>query len=53
MLSTFMIGAPSGIQTTLGMPMSVAASATPWAWLPAEQAMTPRARSSSVSWLIL
>ena len=24
-----------------------------WAWLPAEQAMTPLARSSAVSWLIL
>ena len=43
----------SGIQTTLLMPMRVAASATPCAWLPAEQAMTPFARSSADSWLIL
>ena len=48
-----MMGAPSGMHTTLGMPMREAASATPWAWLPAEQAMTPRSRSASVSWLIL
>ena len=35
------------------MPRRVAASATPCAWLPAEQAMTPFARSSADSWLIL
>ena len=35
------------------MPFFVAASATPWAWFPAEQAMTPRAFSSSESIAIL
>ena len=33
--------------------VALAASATPWAWLPAEQAITPFRRSSSLSWLIL
>ena len=31
----------------------MAEKATPWAWLPAEQATTPRAFSSSESWEIL
>ena len=43
------IGAPSGMNTVDRMPSSWAASATPWAWLPAEAATTPRARSSGVS----
>ena len=43
------IGAPSGMNTVDLMPSSCAASATPWAWLPAEAATTPRARSSGVS----
>lgn len=30
-----------------------ATRATPWAWLPAEEQMTPGARSSSVIWAIL
>ncbi len=43
------IGAPSGMYTVDRMPSSCAASATPWAWLPAEAATTPRARSSALS----
>ena len=46
---SFGIGAPSGMNTVDLMPSSWAASATPWAWLPAEAATTPRARSSGVS----
>jgi len=33
-----------------GMPSRLEASATPWAWLPAEAAITPRARSAADSW---
>ena len=40
-------GAPSGMKTVERMPSSWAASATPWAWLPALAATTPRAFSSS------
>ena len=40
-------------QITALMPFFCAPSATPCAWLPAEQAITPRARSSSVSLDIL
>ena len=47
------MGAPSGIQMVALMPMSRAAKATPWAWLPAEQAITPRAFSSSLRVAIL
>ena len=43
------IGAPSGMNTVALMPSSCAASATPCAWLPAEAATTPWARSSSDS----
>ena len=43
------MGAPSGMKTTDLSPSSWAASATPWAWLPALAATTPRARSSSDS----
>ena len=42
-------GAPSGMKTVERMPSSWAASATPWAWLPALAATTPRAFSSSLS----
>ncbi len=43
------IGAPSGMNTVALMPSICAASATPWAWLPAEAATTPAARSSGDS----
>ncbi len=43
------IGAPSGMKTVARVPTSCAASATPWAWLPALAATTPRARSASLS----
>ena len=43
------IGAPIGMNTVAWIPSSCAASATPCAWLPADAATTPRARSSSVS----
>ena len=36
-----------------GQPNAFAASATPCAWLPAEDAMTPQARSSGVRLAIL
>ena len=39
-------GASEGMTTTARMPSSDAARATPWAWLPDEYVMTPRARSS-------
>ena len=38
---------PRGMKTVDLMPSSWAASATPWAWLPALAATTPRAFSSS------
>ena len=43
------IGAPSGMNTVDLMPSSWAARATPWAWLPADAATTPFARSASES----
>src|ERR1039457_5214777 len=42
-------GAPSGMITVALAPSRAAAKATPWAWLPALAATTPRARSASVS----
>ena len=45
----FGIGDPSGMKTVALMPSICAASATPCAWLPADAATTPRARSSSLS----
>ena len=42
-------GAPTGMNTVASAPSMPAASATPWAWLPALAATTPRARSASVS----
>ena len=39
-------GASRGITMTAGMPNSFAAAATPWAWLPEENATTPPPRSS-------
>ena len=52
-VENLLIGAPSGIQTIALIPMRDAASATPCAWLPAEQAIMPALRCSSFSWLIL
>jgi hypothetical protein len=43
------MGALSGRHIMELTPLFVAARATPWAWLPAEQAMTPRFFSSSES----
>ena len=37
----------AAMQTTAWMPWILAASATPWAWLPADEQMTPRCFSSS------
>ncbi len=42
-------GAPAGMTTVALVPSAEAARATPWAWLPALAATTPRARSESVS----
>ena len=39
--------APSGMKMRAGMPSIWAARATPWAWLPADAATTPAARSDS------
>ena len=47
--STLMRGAVSGMTMRARIPSRSAASATPCAWLPAEDAMTPRARSSADS----
>ncbi len=46
---TFGMGAPSGMNTVTLMPSIDPARATPWAWLPAEAATTPAARSASPS----
>ena len=45
--ATFGSGAFTGMKTVACAPTSPAASATPWAWLPALAATTPRARSSA------
>jgi len=45
-------GAPAGITTVALAPSRLAANATPWAWLPALAATTPRSRSAAVSRLI-
>ena len=42
-------GAPSGMTTVALVPSRAAANATPWPWLPALAAMTPRSRSASGS----
>ena len=47
--STLMGAVVTGITTTASMPSRDAERATPWAWLPAEAAMTPPAASSGVS----
>ena len=47
--STLMRGAVSGMTISARMPSRRAASATPCAWLPADDAITPRARSSGPS----
>ena len=46
--ATFGSAAPTGMNTVAAVPSRLAASATPWAWLPALAATTPRARSASV-----
>ena len=43
------LGVVLGITMTALIPCRLAARARPWAWLPAEAAITPRAFSSSVS----
>ncbi len=48
MASTLLMGAPAGMQMTEGMPSRAADRAMPWAWFPAEQAMTPFSASSGV-----
>jgi hypothetical protein len=47
--STFMNGVKVGITIVAGMPSRRAWWATPWAWLPADMAITPRPRASSGS----
>ena len=42
--ATFVTGAVSGIRTVTGMWRRAPASATPWAWLPADAQTTPRRR---------
>ncbi len=51
--STFGSAALTGMNTVALVSSSWAASATPWAWLPALAATTPAARSSAVSRAIL
>ena len=46
--SRLIVGASDGMTMTAGTPRSFAARATPWAWLPDEYEMTPRARASGV-----
>ena len=43
--SSFERGASTGITSVAGIPMNRAAIATAWAWLPEENATTPRGRS--------
>ena len=43
------MGASSGITTVAGVLKTLAACATPCAWLPEEYAITPRLRSSSLN----
>ena len=47
--STFDCTEFSGMTIVAGMPRSLAARATPWAWFPEEKATTPRRRWSSSS----
>ncbi|CFW13357.1 Uncharacterised protein [Bordetella pertussis] len=42
-----------GMTMTARQPSLVAARATPWAWLPAEAAITPRLRAAGVRLAIL
>ena len=51
--STFTSGVVTGMTITARQPSSPAARATPWAWLPADEQMTPRARCSAASFAIL
>jgi hypothetical protein len=44
--ATFTPGASAGMTIVAGMPSSLPASATAWAWLPDENATTPRLRCS-------
>ena len=46
MLAILIAGASAGITMAAGMPSSLAAAATPWAWLPDENATTPGAGAS-------
>ncbi|CFW44906.1 Uncharacterised protein [Bordetella pertussis] len=48
MLATLTVGVKRGMTITAGTPMRCAWYATPWAWLPADTAITPAARSASV-----
>src|SRR5579875_170076 len=47
------MGASIGMQITAGTTNNCAQSATAWAWLPDEKAITPRSRSSGASVEIL
>ena len=49
----FTKGVGAGMTMVAWMPRRRACQATAWAWLPADMAMTPRARSSAVSASIL
>ena len=51
--STLMRGVVIGMTITARQPRRCAASATPWAWLPALAAITPRARRARGSPAIL
>ena len=51
--SSLTFGTVTGITMTAWMPSFAAASATPWAWLPADAAITPQARWGGSRRLIL
>ena len=51
--STLIRGVVTGMTMTARQPRRFAPRATPWAWLPAEAATTPRARASAGSPAIL
>ena len=49
MAASLAAGASWGMTITLGMPRMRAASAVAWAWLPEENAITPRSRCAGLN----
>ena len=51
--ATLTAGVVTGITITARAPMRLAASATPWAWFPADAQITPASSASRDRWAIL